>query len=133
MVFDWTKPHETNYPRGHIPHDCWGDLKIAHGSYNMAKIMNDKNKMFQAIIDIREHQFHMGAKIDSLESFNVTQDQLDEWLISDPDRTKTMLRNFLVSTMNREINENSKIIKEKYLKKLNEYKVGKRGKNYGPN
>ena len=108
--------------------DSWRGLQNAWASYKIARMNQNKDKMFQAIIDIRAYQSDIESKITPLSEFEVTQEELQEWLISDPKRTGKMLHDYLVSTMNKEINEISKQIREKYRKKIDEYRGNNRGK-----
>lgn len=109
--------------KGETASDCWHSLKNAWRSYKAGRMNGDKDHLMQAVLDIREHQVHMGAKEGTpLKAFNLTQEMVDQWLILDPKRSIVMLRNSCMNTANKEIRESSNTIKQKYQKKLDVWK-----------
>lgn len=122
MAYKFVKPMETNRPRDETPHSCYQLLQQARRSFHQSKSFEpNKDKMFESILAVREHEEHMGCRITPLSEFGVTKQELQEWLVSDPKRTGKMLRDFLVITMNQEISQSTKAIKEKYSPKLHQY------------
>lgn len=122
-------PVETNRPKNETPHQCWEMLKDAHQAIKSAQLHHpvDREKWFQGIVDMREHQEHMGCKITPLSEFGITEQDVNDWIISDPIRTGKMLHLCLTTTISQEVKQATIAIREKYRKKLDEYRGNNRG------
>lgn len=130
MPINWTKPVETNRPSDETPKECWDALCLVNHTIKYSGLLapeTRKDKIYQAIIELRLHQEHMGCKITPLSELKVTQQELDEWLVSDPKRTAKMLHGELVKTINQEVKNATNAIRDRYRKKLDEYRGNNKG------
>src|SRR5690348_13695705 len=105
MTCDFTKPSVSNYPSNETPRQCWDLMRHAKQTIMTSNWSSgiSKDKRMQATLDLREHQGHAGVDISPLSEFNVTRQEMQDWLVSDPKRTAKMLHGELVKTINQEV------------------------------
>lgn len=132
MPMNFTEPSKSNFPSDESPHQCWEMLKWAHQAIKSALISDpiDKDKLYQGVLDVRKHQEHIGAEIVKLSDYDIIEQDLQDWLVSDPKRTAKMLHTELVKTINQEVRNVTIAIKDKYRKKLDEYRGNNKGANF---
>lgn len=129
MPMNFTKPSKSNYPSSETPRECWDMMRHAKQTIMTSNWSSgvSKDKRMQAILDLREHQEHAGVDISPLSEFNITKQEMQDWLVSDPKRTAKMLHSELVNTINQEVKNATNAIRDRYRKKLDEYRGNNKG------
>jgi len=122
----WTEATKTNRPSNETPRYCWGQVETARVC--LRNCGQDKNKIIYWLLELREHQEHMGVEITPISEYGITKQDLHEYFISDPVKTAKMLHDWLTTRQNELIKIEANKIKARFQKKIEQYREIAKGK-----
>ena len=109
---------------GNKESELWISLKEAWADYHLNRQYPElADDTFDAISRIRSLQSELDQKVTPLEEFGITQDDMNDWIISNPKRTLAMLRDQLYNSQSSEIQVASTRIRAKYQTMIQHWKV----------